>query len=98
MHEDSKPARKRGAAGRVLRPAVNRNTRIIRSTGARWSDTAEGVFLGHLAATCNVTAAAEAAGFSTTAIYTRRMKEPGFAERWEAALKQGYARLVGFAP
>jgi hypothetical protein len=83
---------------------------VIRSTGKRWRDEAETLFLDHLAATCNVTAAAEVAGFSREAIYKRRRQDPGFAERWQAALEQGYARiemalvrrasdaLEGFAP
>ena len=83
---------------------------LIRTTGHRWSEEAEALFLDHLAATCNVTASAEAAGFSREAIYKRRRHDPGFAERWQAALEQGYARiemalvrraadaLEGFAP
>jgi len=87
----AKTARLR-AAGRVVRPAKNGNTRVIRSR-ARWSDAAEAVFLEELAATCNVTAAAEAAGFSTTAVYQRRMRWPGFAAAWAEAVEQGYARI-----
>lgn len=79
-------------AGRVVRPAKNGKTKIIRAR-ARWSDKAEAIFLEDLAATCNVRAAAAAAGFSTTAIYRRRMHDPGFAAAWQAALEQGYARL-----
>lgn len=82
----------------------------IRSTGKRWSDEAEAAFLDHLAASCNVTASAAAAGFSSEAIYRRRRNDPAFAQRWQAALEQGYARieallvqraaeaLEGFAP
>lgn len=82
-----------GAAGAIVRPAKNQNTKIIRTTGARWSNTAELIFLEHLAASANVLASAAEAGFSTTAIYKRRMKEPAFAVRWQQALEQGYARL-----
>lgn len=77
----------------VVRQAINGNTKIIRTTGARWSQAAERVFLEELAATANVTAAAEAAGFSTTAIYNRRKRWPGFAEEWDACLEQGYVRI-----
>jgi plasmid stabilization system protein ParE len=87
------PARVRGAAGRVVRPAKNRKSKIIRTTGRRWSDTAEQRFLAHLAATANVLAAAAEAGFSTTAIYRRRMMEPGFAQKWQMALETGIARI-----
>jgi hypothetical protein len=83
---------------------------LIRSTGKRWSDAAEALFLDHLAATCNVTAAAAACGFSCTAIYKRRRRDPAFAQRWQAALELGAGRinalllqrateaLEGFAP
>lgn len=75
-----------------MRPAINGKTKVIRSR-SRWSQEAERVFLEHLAATCNVRAAADAAGFSTTAIYNRRMKWPGFREAWARAVEQGFARL-----
>ena len=83
---------------------------LVRIKGRRWSDAAEARFLDHLAASCNVTAAAEVAGFTRVAIYRRRRKDPAFAQRWQAALEQGYARiealllrraeeaLEGFAP
>jgi hypothetical protein len=82
----------------------------IRSTGKRWSDEAEALFLDHLAASCNVTAAADACGFSGAAVYYRRRNDPAFAKRWQAALETGYAHvealllqraieaLEGFAP
>lgn len=66
---------------------------VIRSTGKRWSEEAEAAFLDHLAATCNVTASAEACGFSGAAIYARRRNDPAFAERWQAALETGHARI-----
>ena len=50
-------------------------------------------FLDHLAASCNVTHAAQEAGFSREAYYARRRRDPAFAERWQDALAQGYARL-----
>jgi hypothetical protein len=66
---------------------------LIRTTGKRWSDEAEALFLDHLAASCNVTASAEAAGFTCAAIYKRRRRDPAFAQRWQAALEVGSARL-----
>lgn len=76
----------------VIRPARNGKTQVIRAR-ARWSDAAEERFLSVLAETCNITAAAEAAGFSTTTLYKRRARWPGFAAEWDAAVAQGYARL-----
>jgi hypothetical protein len=66
---------------------------LIRSTGKRWSEEAEAVFLDHLAASCNVSVAAAAAGFTRFTTYKRRRRDPGFAKRWQAALEQGYARI-----
>ena len=66
---------------------------VIRGTGKRWSEEAEAVFLDHLAASCNVTVSAKEAGFSPEAIYRRRRNDPAFAQRWQAALEQGYARI-----
>jgi hypothetical protein len=80
-------------AGCVVRPAINAKTKIIGTGGRRWSDRAEKIFLETLAATCNVRLAARACGFSTTAIYKRRMTYRAFAEDWAQALEQGYARI-----
>lgn len=66
---------------------------IVRSEGARWTDDDEAVFLDHLAASCNVSLSAEAAGFSRFELYKRRRRDPAFAKRWQAALAQGYARI-----
>jgi hypothetical protein len=66
---------------------------IIRSSGARWTDESEAEFLDRLAASCNVTLSARMTGFSREAIYRRRRRDPAFAERWQAALEQGYARI-----
>lgn len=83
---------------------------LIRTTGQRWSEEAEDRFLDTLAASCNVSAAAEAAGFTRFTCYKHRRRDPGFAKRWDAALEQGAARiralllqraieaLEGFAP
>jgi hypothetical protein len=75
-----------------VRQDKNGKAQVIRATG-RWSQEAEARFLGELAATANVRAAAAAAGFSTTAIYRRRGQWPGFRAAWDAALDQGYARI-----
>ena len=87
------PAAPEPHAGRVVRPEKNGGTKIVRTTGQRWSTEAEETFLEELAATANVSASAEACGFSDTAIYKRRMRDPGFAAAWAAALEQGYAKL-----
>ena len=96
--------------GTSLRASGKDGPQLIASSGKRWTDEAEARFLDSLAASCNVTLSAQAAGFSTVAIYRRRRTDAGFAARWQAALEQGYARieialvrraadaLEGFAP
>lgn len=74
----------RGAHGRTMRR---------KNDGWFWSDETEDLFFDHLAASCNVTAAAEAVGFCTPTVYRLRRTKPGFAERWKVALEQGYAKL-----
>ena len=76
-----------------IRRAINRQTKLFRTAGRRWSARAEAAFLETLAASANVTAAAEAAGFSTTAIYKRRLNDARFAARWAEAMEVGYTRL-----
>ena len=63
----------------------------VSTRGHRWSDEAETLFLDHLAATANVSASAEACGFSPQALYARRRNDPAFMQRWDVALAQGYA-------
>ena len=65
----------------------------VRSGGWQWSDEAEEIFLDSLAASCNVSLSADAAGFSTPTVYRQRRLRPDFADKWQAALAQGYARL-----
>lgn len=79
--------------GARLRPDHKDGPQRIRSSGKRWSDASEAIFLNHLAATCNVTWAARQAGFTEMTAYYHRRKDAGFAHRWDAALDHGYARL-----
>jgi hypothetical protein len=86
--------------GRSERPAGSRvrytrdgRAKRVYTDGAQWSEEAEDVFFEHLAASCNVTASAAAAGFGHTTVYRHRLLRPEFAARWQAALSQGYARL-----
>lgn len=107
---ETQEGRGRKPAGRAIRASGKDGPQVIHSNGHRWTDAAETLFLDRLAATCNVTASARVAGFSKEAIYRRRARDAGFAERWQAALAQGYARiemalvaraadaLEGFAP
>lgn len=53
----------------------------------------QGIFIEHLAATCNVLRSAEAAGVTPQCVYKKRMRDVSFREAWFQALEQGYARL-----
>lgn len=50
-------------------------------------------FFAALAETCNVTRSARAAGFSTDWAYRRRKKDAAFRNAWQAAVREGYAKL-----
>lgn len=93
MSEDTRAPARRGPEGCVVRAAKNGKTKIVRSGGKRWTLQSEKIFLEHLSATANVKAACALAGFSTTAVYGQRNRNPGFAERWQQALETGVARL-----
>lgn len=80
-------------AGTILRASGKDGPQRVASSGKRWTEEAEAVFLDHLAASCNVTRSAAAAGFCATALYQRRRRDAGFAARWQAALEQGYVRI-----
>lgn len=80
-------------AGSMVRVGPTGREQRVRSSGWQWTDEAEEVFLDALAASCNVSYAAEEAGFCTPTVYRQRRLRPEFAERWQAALEQGYARL-----
>ncbi len=81
-----------GPAGTAIRYGKD-GLKVIRSTGARWTDEAEQMFLDLLAASCNVMHSAQSVGFRVESIYKRRREDPVFAQRWQAALEQGYARI-----
>ena len=51
------------------------------------------IFLEWFAATCNAQLAARKAGVNYRTPYRTRMNDAAFAEAWDRALEQGYARL-----
>ncbi|HEX8389525.1 MAG TPA: hypothetical protein VF636_10930 [Sphingomonas sp.] len=79
--------------GTGLRWAGKNGPQLAKTDGNSWTDEAEAMFLDRLAASCNVRTAAEAIGYTTPTLYWRRRRDPAFAERWQAALEQGYVRL-----
>lgn len=83
----------KGPAGSRVRYTRDGHARVVQTSGAQWSDEAEERFFETLAATCNVTMAAAAAGFAHTTVYRWRLRRPAFAARWQAAIEHGFARL-----
>ncbi|UVO55495.1 hypothetical protein [Sphingomonas sp. SUN039] len=77
----------------VVRAGNGRRAVVARARLRQWTPRVEARFLGVLAASANVKLACEAAGLSVASAYVRRSKWPGFAERWKAALENGYVRL-----
>ena len=66
---------------------------VARARVRQWSPRVEERFLATLAATCNVKAACAAVGMSAASAYNHRGRWPRFAERWDAAVEEGYVRL-----
>jgi hypothetical protein len=86
-------AKRRGKISGTVVRVGKAGPQVIESRGLRWTDAHEARFLDALSVSCNVTRAARAVGFSTVAIYNRRRRDGGFAERWQTALAQGYAHV-----
>jgi hypothetical protein len=72
-----------------------RDGRKLGKTGPRAPRGAAKVdrFIGELAQSSNVAAAAAISGLSTGQVYTLRRTDPDFARRWYAALAEGYDNL-----
>lgn len=68
---------------------IQKRKRAKTGIGEEQRDT----FLEELAATCNVCAAARAAGVAHRTVYKWRAKDAAFREKWEQALDHGYASL-----
>ncbi len=74
----------RGKSGKAQQRSVRRDG---------WTIRKRVIFLDHLAATCNVSASAQAAGFVESSAYALRRRDPEFADLWRNALEAGYDRL-----
>lgn len=70
-----------------------RRVQIARARLHQWTPRIEDRFLATLAATCNVSAAMAEVGMSKGSTYSHRRRWPGFARRWDEAVKEGYARI-----
>ena len=70
--------------------------KVVAAGQSRWSKRSEEAFLVELTATGSVRVAAKAAGFSTAALYKRRLKDRHFLAAWDAALETGKARVQSY--
>ena len=86
------PSPPEGGEGLVARP----DGKAIKGSEARWGKRAEERFLTELTVSANVRLAAKSAGFSTTAVYQRRLKNRHFAAAWDAAVEVGRARVHSY--
>src|SRR3546814_5566071 len=62
-----------------------------------WTERRRDIFLKTLSERANVSAAARAAGMSTTGAYKLRRADPEFAQNWETALDSAMAELEAVA-
>ena len=81
------------AAPRWIAPGKGRRLQFRNFRRLRFVGWRREVFLAHFAATCNETAAAEAAGVCRETVYRVRIRDSDFAAAHQAALDQGYVRL-----
>ncbi|HEX6374351.1 MAG TPA: hypothetical protein VFZ91_01390 [Allosphingosinicella sp.] len=82
----------RRASGTIVRYARGGHAQRVRCH-RQWSEDVEALFLDVLAATANISLAAAEAGVGRTSVYRQRRLRADFAEKWQGALEQGYARL-----
>ena len=78
----------------VVRGTNGRRTQIARARMRQWTPRVEDRFLATLSATCNVKAACAEVGMTAASAYGHRKRWTAFARRWDAAVEEGYARLL----
>jgi len=77
----------------VVRGGNGRRVQIARARMKQWTPRLEARFLETLAATCNVKAACAAVGLSVASAYQHADRWAAFANRWQAAVEEGYFRI-----
>jgi hypothetical protein len=80
-------------APRLIRPANGRQLQLRKTRKLHFTAAKKDVFLAHFAGTCDLAAAAEAAGVCVSTVRNHRLKDPEFNAGCEAALEQGYRHL-----
>lgn len=82
-----------GPKGSILRLSGKDGPQRVESSGHRWTEEAEAIFLDALAASNNATWAAEQCGFSRVAIYARARRDPALADKMAAARALSHGRI-----
>lgn len=80
-------------APRYVAPGNGRRWQLKRPRRLRFVEWRREVFLAHFALTCDETAAAAAAGVSTSTVCRHRQRDPDFAEAHQRTLELAYPRL-----
>jgi len=86
------------AAAKSARPMLvaasgGRKLVLRRGRPVKFDRARKQAFLDHFAGTCNLEAAAKAAGICVNSVYRALASDPAFAEGFEEALKAGYQLL-----
>jgi hypothetical protein len=76
----------------VVRVSKNGGTQLVRAGAGRWTPEAEAQFFALLAAGHGIRRSAAMTGFSSAAVYKRRLGDAAFAARWEEARAHGRER------
>lgn len=80
-------------APRLIRPGNGRRLQLRKTRKLRFTAAKKDVFLAYFAGTCDLAAAAEAAGVCVDTVRNHRRKDPEFNADCDAALEQGYRHL-----
>lgn len=75
----------------VINASNGRRVQVRRAKYRQWTPRIERRFLETLCDTCNVCAAAAAAGMSKSSAYAHRRRWPAFAKLWDEAVEVGSA-------
>lgn len=76
----------------IARRSKRGEAQIVRVGEGRMTPEDEETFFVHLAAGFGVRHSARVIGFSTTALYSRKRKDPAFEARWKQAREEGLER------
>ncbi|MBC7986334.1 MAG: hypothetical protein H7X93_06640, partial [Sphingomonadaceae bacterium] len=77
----------------IVRPGFKRRLQRRKFRRQRFDEERRAAFLSQFARSCNIREAAAIAGVSESTVYLHRSQDAGFADAFQEALAQGYARL-----